>query len=119
MVNRKNALKTLWNDSCTVYVQTSVKNPNNKRTEFVETILFENQPCKLSFESLSTTTQNSHAPAITQGAKLFLDNALSVPAGSKIVVARADKTFTFARSGEPGVFMYHQEIPLTLFEGWA
>jgi hypothetical protein len=115
----KTALQTLWNDLCTVYVQTKTQNPNNKRTEFVESVLFENQPCKLSFESLNSTSENGNTASITQSAKLFLDNTLSVPSGSKIVVKRADMTFTFKRSGESGVFTHHQEIPLELFDGWA
>lgn len=115
----KKALQTLWNDSCTVYVQAKTQNPNNKRTEFVETVLFENQPCKLSFESLNSASENGNVSTITQSAKLFLDNELSVPSGSKIVVKRAENTFAFKKSGEPGIFTYHQEIPLVLFDGWA
>lgn len=115
----KKALQTLWNDLCTVYVQTKTQNPNNKRTEFVESVLFENQPCKLSFESLNSASENGNVSTITQSAKLFLDDELSVPSGSKIVVVRGNNTFTFKKSGEPGVFTYHQEIPLVLFDGWA
>jgi hypothetical protein len=116
---RETALQTLWNDTCTVYVQEKVQNPNNKRTEFVETVLFENEPCKLSFESINTTSENGNISAVTQSVKLFLDNMLSVPSGSKIVVKRANNTFTYKKSGEPGIFTYHQEIPLELFDGWA
>lgn len=116
---RKAVLRTLWNDICTVYVQTKVQNPNNKRTEFVESVLFADEPCKLSFESLNSSSENGNTSSITQSVKLFLDNSLSVPSGSKIVVVRGEKTFTFTNSGEPGVFTYHQEIPLKLFEEWA
>lgn len=116
---RKTALQTLWKDLCTVYVQTKTKNPNNKRTEFVESVLFENQPCKLSFESINSASEDGNTSSITQSVKLFLDNTLSVPSGSKIVVVRGNNIFTFKNSGEPGVFTYHQEIPLVLFDGWA
>ena len=119
MVNRMNALQKLWNDACTVYVQTKKQNPKNKRTEFVEEVLFENQPCKLSFESTTSTSENNHIATVSQSAKLFLDKMLSIPSGSKIVVTRADQTFTFANSGEPGFFTYHQEISLVKFDGWA
>jgi hypothetical protein len=115
---RKAVLKTLWNDTCTVYVQTKVQNPNNKRTEFVESVLFENEPCKLSFES-NTTSGNGNVASVSQSVKLFLDNGLLIPSGSKIVVKRADNTFTYKNSGEPSVFSAHQEISLELFDGWA
>lgn len=115
----KKALQRMWKDTCSVYVQEKRKNESTKRTEFVEVALFENQPCKLSFESLTTTKETNHAPSVTQGVKLFIDNELSIPSGSKIVVTRKDKSFTYKSSGEPGVFTYHQEINLEIFEGWA
>lgn len=119
MVNQKKALQKFWKDSCSVYIQSKTINETNKRTEFVETALFENQPCKLSFETLTTTSETANAPSITQGVKLFLDNELSVPMGSKIVVVRNDKSYTYKSSGVPGVYSNHQEIMLELFDGWA
>ena len=115
----KKAIQQLWTDTCSVYIQSKIRNESTKRTEFAEVALFENQPCKLSFESLTTTTETNHAPVVTQGVKLFIDNELSIPSGSKIVVARKGQTFTYKSSGMPGVFTYHQEIILEEFEGWA
>lgn len=119
MVKHKKALQLFWKDTCTVFVQSKKQNPITKRTETAETALFENQLCKLSFETLTSTSETNNAPSISQGVKLFLDSELSVPAGSKVVVIRNGKTFTYKASGEPGVFSNHQEIPLELFESWA
>ena len=88
MVNQKKALQRFWKDVCSVFIQDKKVNEVTKRTEFVETALFENQPCKLSFETLTSSSETDHAPSVTQGVKLFLDNEHSVPAGSKIVVVR-------------------------------
>ena len=119
MVNTKEALQKLWNDTCSVYTYGKTVNATTKRTEFAETLLYDNQPCKLSFESLSATAEDNHAPRITQGVKLFVDNLLSIPDGSKVVITRGSNTFTYKSSGEPGIFTNHQEINLELFEGWA
>ena len=119
MVKQKKALQLFWKDSCSVFIQSKKQNLTTKRNEFDETALFENQPCKLSFETLTSTSETDHAPSISQGVKLFLDSELSVPAGSKVVVVRNGRTFTYKASGEPGVFTNHQEIPLELFESWA
>lgn len=119
MVNQEKALQKLWKDVCSVYIQDKQTNPTTKRTEFVELLLIENQPCKLSFETLTSTNETDHAPSVSQGAKLFVSNTLVIPEGSKIVVKRNASTFTYKQSGEPGVFTYHQEIPLELFKGWA
>ena len=54
--------------------------------------------------------------------KLFLSPDVKVPAGCKIIVTRpndVERTFTYSRSGEPGVFSNHQEIMLEPFRGWA
>ena len=50
-----NPLEKLWKDRCTVYQQIKSTNPKTKLTEFIETETIKDQPCKLSFETLSTT----------------------------------------------------------------
>lgn len=119
MVSQLKALQLLWKDTCSIYIREKTTNEVTKRTEFTEKPLYENQPCKLSFETLTSTNEVNNAPSIGQGVKLFISNGLSIPAGSKIVVTRNGSTFTYKQSGEPGVFTHHQEISLELFEGWA
>jgi hypothetical protein len=115
---QQRALQKLWTDRCTVIVRVKKKDEQSKLTDFVEETLFEEEPCKLSFESLSTTGEGN-VPSLGQAAKLFMSNEKEVPAGSKIIVTRQGKTFTFARSGEPGWFTWHQEINLELWKRWA
>ena len=116
---REEALKKLWKDRCDVFIREKVKDPKTKLTDFEEIPLFQDVPCKLSFETLTETAKDDHVASVSQGVKLFLSRDLVVPAGSKIVVKRGERVFYYKRSGEPGVFTYHQEIPLTLFERWA
>ncbi len=115
---QQRALQKLWTDRCTVIVRVKKKDEQSKLTDFVEETLFEEEPCKLSFESLSTTGEGN-VPSLGQAAKLFMSNEKEVPAGSKIIVTRQGKTFAFARSGEPGWFTWHQEINLELWKRWA
>lgn len=115
----KDALRKLWNDTCNVYIQEKTINEINKRTEFVETLVIENEPCKLSFNSLNTVENINNAPSITQTITIFLDNELEIPSGSKIVVTRQNKQFVYKQSGQPRLFSNHQEIKLELFERWA
>ena len=118
VMNREKALKMLWRDRCTVMVRQRQTDPITKLTDFVETVVLENQPCKLSFETLAATSDGNVAAA-TQSVKLFLDKDVDIPAGSKIIVTRGKRTFTYAKSGEPGVFTYHQEIQLEKWKRWA
>ena len=122
MVNaQRKALERLWKDRCTVYHRVKVKDPISKLTDSKEMPLLQDQPCKLSFETL-TSTNGDEVATVQQVVKLFLSPDVKVPAGCKIIVTRpndVERTFTYSRSGEPGVFSNHQEIMLEPFRGWA
>ena len=118
---QRKALERMWKDRCTVIQRVKVTDPDTKLTDFSETPLLENQPCKLSFEKL-TSTDGENVAAKFQNVKLFLSPDVVIPAGCKIVVQRfneIDREFTFSNSGEAGVFTNHQEIYLTIWKGWA
>lgn len=122
MVNaHRKALERMWKDRCSVFVKAKITDPSTKLTDFQEKPLFEDQPCKLSFETLKATS-GDETPVVTQVVKLFLSPDVEVPAGSKIVITRfntLERKFTFSHSGLPGVFTDHQEILLEPFKGYA
>lgn len=104
---------------CTVYELQKVKNEQTKITEETEIVVFDNQPCRLSFEKLNSTIQTETAAAITQSTKLFVSPELVIKGGSKITVTKDGRTQIFASSGKTAVYPTHQEITLELFKGWA
>ena len=117
----RKALERLWKDRCSVFVRKTVTDPDTKLTDFVETPLLQDQPCKLSFETL-TSSSGDPVAAISQTVKLFLSPDVEIPAGCKIVVTRfndLERKFTYSKSGEAGVFTNHQEIQLEPFKGYA
>lgn len=122
MVNaQRKALERLWKDRCTVYHRVKVTDPKTKLTDFDEKPLLQDQPCKLSFETLNST-DGDHVATVAQSVKLFISPDAEIPAGCKIVVTRfndLERTFTYSRSGEPGIFTNHQEIMLEPFKGYA
>lgn len=118
---QRKALERLWKDRCTVYKREKVKDSTTKLTDFEEKPLFQDQPCKLSFETLNSSSGDPVA-VVSQTVKLFLSPDLEIPAGCKIVVTRfndLERKFTYSKSGEAGVFTNHQEIQLVPFEGYA
>lgn len=117
-MNREAAIKLFWRDKCTLIVRDKVVDPITHITNFSEKIVAEEIPCKLSFSSLSSAGEGNTA-AVSQSVKLFLSNEIEVPAGSKIVVTRRGKEYLFQRSGLPGIFLYHQELLLEAWKGWA
>ena len=122
MVNaQRKALERLWKDRCTVYHRVKVTDPKTKLTDFEEKPLLQDQPCKLSFETLNST-DGDHVATVAQSVKLFISPDVEIPAGCKIIVTRfndLERTFTYSRSGEPGIFTNHQEIMLEPFKGYA
>ena len=122
MVNaQRKALERLWKDRCTVYHRVKVTDPKTKLTDFDEKPLLQDQPCKLSFETLNST-DGDHVATVAQSVKLFISPDVEIPAGCKIVVTRfndLERTFTYSRSGEPGIFTNLQEIMLEPFKGYA
>lgn len=115
----RKAIEQLYEDTCTVYEYKSVKDETTKLTSKKEIAVLENQPCKLSFESLDTAGRSGNAAEKKMSVKLFLSPDVVIEAGSKIVVTHMGEKTAYCSSGVPGKFFTHQEIKLELFERWA
>ena len=114
----RKAIESTYTGVMTVSERQSVKDPNTHITSTKEVVVLENQPCKLSFETIAATVQTDTA-ALSQGVKVFLSPDVSIKAGSKLTVTQNGVTTAYKSSGVPAVYPTHQEIILTLFERWA
>ena len=114
----RKALERLWKDRCSIFVKEKVTDPTTKLTDFEEKPLLQDQPCKLSFETLTSSTGDPVA-AVSQAVKLFISPDVVIKAGSKIIVTQHGRTTEYSNSGVPAVYPTHQEIMLTLFNGWV
>lgn len=115
----RKAIESTYTGVMTVSERQSVKDPNTHITSTKEVVVLENQPCKLSFETIAATVQTDTAAALSQGVKVFLSPNVSIKAGSKLTVTQNGVTTAYKSSGVPAVYPTHQEIILTLFERWA
>lgn len=115
----RKAIESTYEGVCTIIERQDTRDEKTKITRKSEITVIENQPCRLSFESLNTTSQTETAAVISQGTKLFLPPEIVVRAGSKIVVEQESRKNEYSASGEPAVYATHQEIKLELFRGWA
>ena len=84
----QDALRRLWDGLCDVYVLETAVNKANGRDEPTEVQKLHGEPCRLSFSSISSTTEQDSAPLIQQSVKLFISKTVKIPAGSKIVVTQ-------------------------------
>lgn len=116
---RRKAIESLYKGLCTVMVCQEFDDPITHVTKHGEAPLFTDIKCKLSYEKQTSATRTGGPAVLTQTIKLFIAPELDIPAGSKIIVTQHGKTTEFARSGEPAVYMDHQEIILELFNGYG
>lgn len=115
----RKAIESTYTGVMTVSERQSVKDPNTHITSTKEVVVLENQPCKLSFETIAATVQTDTAAALSQGTKVFLSPDVSIKAGSKLTVTQNGVTIAYKSSGVPAVYPTHQEIMLELFTKWA
>ena len=118
-VNLAAAVKSLWEGKCTVTVRENKTNEANGRTEAKEVDLCTNEPCRISFDTVQVTEPSNGAAQTKQTVTLFIDPAVSLPAGSKITATQKGTTGVYEQSGVPAVYSTHKEVPLELFKGWA
>ncbi len=115
----RKALEATYFGTMTITEMKKVKDIKSKLTTSQLIVVLENQPCRLSFETLKAAVQSESAATITQVTKLFVSPEISIRAGSKITVTQAGITMDYTCSGVPAVYLTHQEIVLELFERWA
>jgi len=115
----RKAIEATYTGSFTVTERKKETDAKTKLTKTKPVIVLENQPCKLSFETLNATVQTDSAASVTQRVKLFLSPDIVIHPGSKLTVTQNGVTADYQGSGIPAVYPTHQEIILEPFERWA
>lgn len=120
MVKRaRKAIESLYDATCTITEHQKVKK-ENKSTGFQDVVVLENQPCRLSYQTIgSANATESGASAILQAVKLFIAPEVEVKPGSKVTVKQNGVVFEYQNSGEPAHYTTHQVVILESFKGWA
>ena len=116
---QRKAVEMMYDGVCTVTEHCKVTNPETHLTHFEDVVVWENQPCRLSFESRESVKQSESAAGTSQSIKLFLAPEISIKAGSRIRVTQNGVTADYTHSGVPAVYASHQEIRLELFKEYA
>lgn len=115
----RKAIEATYFGTLAVMEKKKAKDEKSKLTKAEPVVVLENQPCKLSFETLKAAGEPAPAAAITQAVKLFVSPDVQIKPGSKITVTQDGATADYTYSGVPAVYPTHQEIMLELFERWA
>ena len=108
----RKAIEATYFGTLTVTEMKKDRDAKTKLTKTEPVVVLENQPCKLSFETLKSAVQTDSAATVAQITKLFVSPDVSIRAGSKITVTQDGVTTDYTRSGVPAVYPTHQEIVL-------
>lgn len=115
----RKALEATYEGVCTIIERQDVRDEVTKITQKTEAVVFENMPCRVSFETLQVAALGETAASVVQNVKLFLSPEVVIPSGSKIRVEQDGECTVYAASGVPAVYPTHQELMLELFKEWS
>lgn len=119
LVKARKAIESLYDGKCTITEHQKVKLAN-KSTGFEDVVVLEDEPCRLSYRTMTSTSQtDTAASTVVQVTKLFLAPEIEVKPGSKLTITQNDVTTEYQNSGKAAVYATHQEIILELFKGWS
>ncbi|MBR6400051.1 MAG: hypothetical protein IKS17_02350 [Firmicutes bacterium] len=114
----RSVLETLYEDTCDIYgYEDIVEDGVNKGQQ--ETLLYEAQPCRVSFSTIKNAEQYDTAAETEQTVKLFISPDVQVKEGCRIVIERDGEVLNYRHSGKAAVYPTHREIMLVLEERWA
>lgn len=115
----RKAVEATYSGTLTVTEMKKDMDTRSKLTKTGPVVVLEDQPCRLSFETLRAAVQTDTAAAVTQITKLFVSPDVVIRPGSKITVTQDNVTTDYTRSGVPAVYPTHQEIVLELFKEYG
>lgn len=115
----RKAVESTYDGTATITEYKKIIDEKSKLTKHEEVVVLENQPCKLSYETITTAKQTESASSVSLITKLFISPDIIINAGSKITVTQAGITTDYICSGVPAVYDTHQELLLDIFERWA
>lgn len=115
----RKAMESIYKGICTVYEYQTITDEKTGISSKEEVLVLKDQPCRLSYQSITTVQPATGASIPVQTIKLFIAPELKLNPGSKIVVTQNEITKEYERSGEMAVYATHQEICLKLLERYA
>ena len=116
----RKAIESRYDNTCSIYVYADVFDEDTKQTRRERTLLLEDQPCRLSYQTQAfaslVSTQTDGVPSSYQSVKMFIAPELDIPENSEIEVKRSDRLLKFKRSSVPVIHTNHQEVMVEVLD---
>lgn len=117
MVRFRKQIEKLYDSVCAVVVAQEQILDNGVST-FVDKIILENQPCRISQQSITQANNNGAVTEADKVISLYIAPEVDVPAGSKILVTYNNITDEYRRTGFPSRYDAYQKIQLEYVGRW-
>ena len=118
MVTHRKAIERLYDSVCTIIVSEEYEKENGA-TAFHDVVKFENQPCRISQQSVTKANNNFVVSEVDKVINLYIASELDIPAGSKILVTYNDVTTEYKNTGVPARYDTYQKIQLEIVGRWV
>lgn len=89
------------------------ENVDGETVSIPNAVLYENQPCALSFSGTPDGNQGEDAGEISYRGTIFCAPELDIPAGCRITVKQYGKTYALVYSGEGITYPTHQQLSVS------
>lgn len=117
----KKAIEPFYTDVCSVYEKRAVN--TGGRTEFEETVIYENIPCRISIKSYlfgeKAAEEKENLLEVNKRAKIFLPPEYYINPGSRIKVRTKNRETVYAKSGMMSCYTSHNEVMAELVKNYA
>lgn len=112
-IQSRKALESLYDCTCNIRAYEKYKDHTTKETKtgINPVPKYENQPCRVSKQSLSKNNQTDTINQVTYELKLFIATDVEINQGDEIEVTRFGKTIKY-KAGEGFAYSTHQEVIL-------
>lgn len=117
-MTHRQAVERTYKGLCRLYESRQVKDEETKITSEERVFVEPEFPCRLSFGT-STVKDKEGAFVKVQETKLFCAPEREIPSGSMLEITQDGRTAFYEKSGYPVVYESHQEVVLTLKEGYT
>lgn len=105
-------IERLYTHTVKIIETEMVFNPDKYKSEPQEVVKYENQPCRISFNSQKVDDQDLNT-ASKNMAKMFIAPEIIIKDSSKIIANINGETVNFCKSTEPFLYPTHNEYILT------
>lgn len=108
----------MYKDSASIFRYVKEKNNDGSTVQKLKSIPeISGIPCRINIEGADEAAQSGEVNTLNMVYTMFISDLIDIKAGDHIQIRSYEKSHRFI-AGEPVIYDFHQEVPLSLKE-WA